>query len=195
DRFVATPRNTSRLEAVGNNRVVAIEDKQWTRPRLIDAQTGAVLSQGGMIYAGALGATADGNTVFVGQSAVSSASVIRYSLATGQFTEIGRSNHGTGASYPARSAVAVPDGSGIYYAGYLFDGHNLGVLRYPVAGPILAVSPDGRLALSSSHVYDVATGNHFSLPVTASAVAISPNGAKAFLWTGSGIIPLDLTAF
>lgn len=95
-----------------------------------------------------------------------------------------------------RSITALPDGSGVYFAGALLEKSDLGVQRYPVDEPIIAVSPDSRLTLSSSKVYAVATGSHLgALPVTTSALAIAPDSSTAFLFTGSAIVSVDLTAF
>lgn len=200
-RFVASPRTTYGIEAVGNGRVVTIDDDQWTTPTLADAATGQVLSQRSWaVYEGALSATADGATIFVGESSLSGSDVIRYSLATGQLVQVDKSNYngGYGFPYPPRSTVALPDGSGVYYAGYLLDGNHLGTLRYPLSGPILAVTPDGRLALSADAVYAVATGALLgTLPATATdrTLAISPNGSKAFIGSGGSITAVDLTAY
>jgi hypothetical protein len=92
--------------------------------------------------------------------------------------------------------TALPDGSGVYYAGYLLDGNDLSVLRYSSAETILAVTADGRRALSSSSVYDVATGERLgALPATTSALAISPDGAKVYLAAAGAIISVDLGGF
>jgi hypothetical protein len=201
ESFVTSPRNTYRIEAVSGGRVVTIDDDQWTTPTLADAVTGQVLAQRSWaVYQGALSATADGATVFVGESSLSGSNVIRYSVATGQLVKIDESDYdgGYGFPYPQRSTVALPDGSGVYYAGYLLDGNDLSILRYPLAGPILAVTPDGRLALSASAVYSVATGtSRGPLPVAAAgrALAISPDGRKAFIGAGGSIAAVDLTAY
>jgi hypothetical protein len=97
--------------------------------------------------------------------------------------------------FPPPVIAALPDGSGVYFGGALFDANNLGVQRYAVNETILAVSPDGRRALSSTTVYDVATGRRLFRPsATASALAISPDSQTAFLFTGSAILPVDLSA-
>lgn len=92
--------------------------------------------------------------------------------------------------------MALPGGSGVYYAGVLLDGNDLGVERYDVNEPIVAVSPDGKRALSATGIYDVATGLRLgALPVTAAALAITPDSRKAFVFTGRTLIAVDLAAF
>jgi cysteine-rich repeat protein/YVTN family beta-propeller protein len=194
ERYVVTPRVTYQVAAVSNGRVVTIDEDQWTIPSLLDATTGAVLSEGSMAYDSALSATADGTTVFVGEADSTGGNATRYSVVTGALVATGHTPHGF--YFPARSIAALPDGTGVYYAGVLLDGNDLGVQRYTVNEKIVAVSPDGRRALSSTGVYDVATGRRLgALPVTASAPAISPDSKKAFLFTGSAILSVDLSAF
>lgn len=190
--FVAAPRDTYRLAAVGNGRVVTINNDQWTTPSLLDAATGAVLSEVDLVYEGAVSATRDGATVFIGESSLSSSRATRYSVSTGQFVATGHN----GAFYFApRSITALPDGSGAYYAGYLLDGSDLSVERYETPEAIVAVTGDGRLALSLRHVFDVATGAiRGVLPAATSALAVDPAGTNAYAFTGSAIVTVDLSA-
>lgn len=194
DGMVVAPRDTYRIASVGGGRVVTLDFDQWNTPSLLDARTGAVLSEGGLFYEGALAATPDGAAVFVGESGTSGGRVTRYSVTTDQLVVTGDS--GRAFYCPPRSTTVLPDGSGVYYDGYLLDGNNPTVQRYEIGEPILAVSPDGRVALSSSKVYEVATGRRLgALPVTTSALAISPDGTKAFLFAGGVIRSVDLSAF
>jgi cysteine-rich repeat protein len=193
DRYVVAPRVTYQIAAVSGGRVVTIDWYQGTIPSLLDATTGAVLSQGGWAWFGALSATADGASVFVGDGG-SGGIVTRYSVATNAMVATGRTPDDF--YFPPRSIAALPDGSGVYYAGVLLDGNDLGVQHYAVNQPIIAVSPDGRRALSGTSVYDVATGRPLGvLPATTSALAISPDSRKAFLFTGKAIISADLSAY
>jgi DNA-binding beta-propeller fold protein YncE len=194
DRCLVTPTITYEVVAASNGRVVTIDWYQGTKPSLHDATTGAVLSQGDWAEMGALSATADGTTLFVG-NVDEGGTVTRYSLATDTMVMTGESSHDD-LYFPPRVIAALPDGGGVYFAGTLFDGNDLGVARYAVNEPIVAVSPDGRRALSATSVYDVATGRRLgALPMTASVLAISPDSREAFLFTGSAIVSVNLTAF
>ncbi|HEY6178029.1 MAG TPA: DUF4215 domain-containing protein [Kofleriaceae bacterium] len=194
DRFVHTSIFPARLAAAGAGRLVMLGRAQFNRATLTDAVTGQVMSQGDLVPGGSVATTADGGTVFVGQSNTSSGTMYRYSLATGSVVETNRST--AVLAGPQLPVVPVPDGSGVFYTGHLLNGHDLSVVPYSFDGPILAVSPDGRRALSARSVYDVATGTRLgALPVVATAVAISPDGAKAFLSSGGTLRAMDLTAF
>jgi hypothetical protein len=162
DRYVVAPRITYEIVAVSRDRVVTIDQYQGTKPSLIDATTGAVLSEGDWHYFGALSTTADGTSLFIGDMD-SAGTVTRYSVATDALVATGQASH-EDFYFPPRVIAALPDGSGVYYAGALLDGNNLVVERNAVNEPIVAVSPDGRLALSATTVYDVATGGPCWLP-------------------------------
>jgi len=193
DGFGVAPRDTYRLAAVSNDRVVTINNDQWNTPSLLDARTGAVLSEASWVYQAAITTTADRATVFVGESGTSGGHVTRYSVATDQLVA---TRTGGGFYFPARSITAVSDGSAVYYDGYLVEATDLSTERYEIMESILAVSSDRRLALSSTHVFDVATGVVLgTLPAMTSALAINPAGTKAFVFAGNAIIAVDLTAF
>ncbi len=197
DRYVVSPRDSFRLAALGADRVVTNDDDQWTIASLTDTATGAVLAQAGS-YEGALSTTADRTALFLGDSGLSGSTIHRLSTTGDQLVEVSRSNFDDyyGFPYPSRIATALPDGSGVYYAGYLLDGHDLTVLRYPIAEQILAVTPDGRRALSATSVYDVATGARLgALPATATTLAVSPDGSTAFLAAAGSITAADLSGF
>ena len=194
DGFVRTERFASRLASVGGGRLVILDRAQFNTPMLADAITGAVVSRAGLVAGGVVAATADGGTVFIGESDVFPGTMIRYSLATGRLVETNSSTALLeGIEIPV---VAVPDGSGVFYTGHFLNGHDLSLALFTFDGPILAVSLDGRRALSAGSVYDVATGTRLgALPATASAVAISPDGTKAFLSSDGALRSVDLTAF
>jgi hypothetical protein len=152
---------------------------------LIDARSGAVLSQTGTVAGGEVAATADGSAVFIGESNVSPGTMHRYSLATGHLVETQSLFGVEGIQDPV---VVVPDGSRVFYAGHALDGHDLMLAPFAFDGPILAVSPDGRRAVSAHSVYDVATGRHLGeLPLTASAAAFSRDGATVVLSGGGAL--------
>jgi cysteine-rich repeat protein len=179
ERFVPTTRFPARLAWVGNDRLMTIDQGF---PTLLDARTGAIVSQVDQVIGGnAMGVTADGSSVFVGQSGPNYGDLFRYSLATGALVAADRSHYMIFGFFDAeRSVTVVPDGSGVYYARHFLDGHDLSVVPYAADGPILAVSPDSRLALSANSVYDVASGAQLgALPAAALALAISPDGTTA----------------
>jgi cysteine-rich repeat protein len=195
DRIVRMPRVTTQLAAVGNGSVVTIdEDDDFTTAVLSDASSGATLSEASQMYSPVVGRSADRATVFVGETSLTSANVTRFSVATGTLVTVARSPMSFYA--PPHSVLAVPDASAIYYAGGLLDGNDLHTMRYSVTDPILAVTPDGRLALSSRNVYLVATGApRGSLRTTALALAVSPDSKTAYAFDGLTIHAVNLTAF
>ncbi|HWO17426.1 MAG TPA: hypothetical protein VNO30_01580 [Kofleriaceae bacterium] len=184
--LVQSPTLAARLVAVADDRLVTIDDRLSANPMLVDADTGETLSQAyGGTSGSALSATADGKTVFVGASSWF-AQAIRFSVDGDEIVRVGDSEE-VEVTTP-RSIIALPDGSGVYYAGRLLDGNDLNHARYSLPEPILAVTPDGRLALSDQSIYDTGTGTYLrSLPARAEALAISPDGALVFLAANGGI--------
>jgi len=84
----------------------------------------------------------------------------------------------------------------VYSAGYLLDGHDLSILQYPMADPILNVTPDGTRAISATKVYATANGAlRGTLPTSGSVQAVSPDGHTLFVVAGSGIVRVDLSGF
>ncbi len=198
DRFVVMPRDTYEVEALAGGRVATVDEDQWTTVSIVDGQTGTVLAQGAFDFQPALSATADGNTLFVGESSLSGSNIKRFDVSGGVMTQVDISDYdsGYGFPYPARQARALPDGSGVYYAGYLLDGHDLSILQYPMADPILNVTPDGTRAISATKVYATANGAlRGTLPTSGSVQAVSPDGHTLFVVAGSGIVRVDLSGF
>jgi hypothetical protein len=140
----------------------------------------------------ALSATTDGNTVFISGSGSDSA-VSRLSVATGQFVGTSVSVEYSGV---ARSVVATPDGTGVYFAGKFFDGNNLSTVRYALTDQIRTVTPNGLLATSANSVYRVSDGAMRGTLTTGGAVqAASADSSKLFVATGTAIVVNDLSAF
>jgi len=103
---------------------------------------------------------------------------------------------GYGFPYPSRYAKALPDGSGVFYAGYLLDGSDLSILQYPLNATIRSVTPNGALAISQTTVYHAATGVVAGpLPTSGAVQAVSPDGATLYVWTGMGLSTVDLTTY
>jgi hypothetical protein len=191
-RFLPTPRSCGDIAVVGNAKIVAADTDQWSTPDLIDAVSGNLLHEINGPYAVALSATTDGNTVFISGSGSASA-VSRLSVATGQFVGTSVSVEYSGV---ARSVVATPDGTGVYFAGKFFDGNNLSTVRYALTDQIRTVTPNGLLATSANSVYRVSDGAMRGTLTTGGAVqAASADSSKLFVATGTAIVVNDLSAF
>lgn len=198
DRFIPTPRAPYDVEVLAGSRLAAIDEDQWTTVTILDAPTGAVTASRSGFYEGALAATGDGTGLFVGEAFLSGSNIERFDVSAGTFVPVTGStyNGGYGFPYPARSVVALADGSAAYYAGFLLDGGDLGILRYAQADAIRAVTPDGTLATSSTKVYRVADGSQLgALPTSGSVQAVRSDGKVLYVVGGPGIAAVDLTVF
>jgi DNA-binding beta-propeller fold protein YncE len=192
-RYIPTPRLSYEVEVLGNSRLAVIDMRQWTTPTLLDVATGNVLHSVGLISAGALAATSDGDTVFVGETNSSSEQIIRYSVGSGSFVEVTRSLE---TSAGTRRVVVTPDGTGVYYAGMFLDGTNLTVAKYAQPDEIVSITPNGLLAASASNVYRVSDGMlRGALPVSGAVQAASPNSTTLYVLSGPAISAVDLTTY
>jgi hypothetical protein len=197
-KFIPSPQDSYDIALLANNRIATNNEYQWTSPAIVDVASGAVLDTVPGAFEpseGALFATANGNTLFIGESHSTMSNIVRYDVSGGKFTKVTSSETPTGYGYrsPARSVVGTPDGTSIYYAGYCLDGTNLLVQRYPLADQIISVTPSGALAISSTKVYRVADGTALAtLPSTCSVQAVSPDSSTLYCAKSDGIVTFSL---
>lgn len=188
-RFIYTPGDNYQLAVLGNGRIASITFDQWTTASIIEIGTGAVDSSWPQIWEGALSATADGNTLFVGGSDTPD-KLARFDVSTGKM--MGYSG-GNAIASPSRGVLATPDGTSVYYGGYCLNGTSLTEVRYPQTDRIISITPNGALAVSSTTVYRVSDGVVLStLPIGCSVQAISADSGTLYCYTGSTINPVTL---
>ena len=196
--FVQVPIDSFDVEALGNAQVAAI-DLQGDSPTLVDATTGAVTDSAQLLLTGgALAATADGKSLFLGESGTTSGNVFRYDVSSGMLVQTARSNPSnlTGFPTPARSVQCAADGSFVFYGGYSVEGTGLATLNYTQADTILTVTPDDRLAISETKVYRASDGKLLgSLAVTGTSQAASADSKKLYIVTGGTLHTIDLTQY
>ncbi len=94
-KFIYTSADNYQLAALGNGRIASISFDQWTTASIIEISTGVVDSSWQDIWEGALCATADGNTLFVGGSDTPD-KLTRVDVSTGKMTRC--SSHSDGSS-------------------------------------------------------------------------------------------------
>ena len=197
-RFIPSPQDSYDIAPLGNSRIATINEDQWTYPAIVDLASGAVLDT---LYApmdpfeGALFATADGNSLFVGESGSTACNITRYDVSGGKLKSVTSSYPGGAQGFPspARSVVGTPDGTSIYYAGYCLDGTNLLAKRYAQTDQIISVAPSGALAVSSTKVYRVADGTALAtLPSSCPVQAIGPDSSTLHCASASGIVTFSL---
>jgi DNA-binding beta-propeller fold protein YncE len=193
-RLIPAPREFGDVVPLGDTRIAGLDSDQWNTPTLMQVATGTVTDHKRVAtYFGAIAATSDGSTLFVGDSGSTGNVLTRYAVADGKLTIATKSATYGGAT---RSVVATRDGTGVYWAGQFFDGTNLAVVRYLQPDPILVVTPDGKLAMSATKVYRVADGTpRGDLTLTGTIQAVSGDGTKLYVVNGGTIGVVDLTAY
>ena len=91
------------------------------------------------------------------------------------------------------SAIGTPDGTSVFYDGLCLNGNNLLEQRYVQTDPILSVSPNGALGVSSTKVYRVADGTALApLPSACPVQAVSPDSGALYCSGSSGISTFSL---
>ena len=195
DRFVQTPRLPYEIEPAGAGRVIVASRYNSSVPTLVLVATGQAAPTTHLVNAAALGVTADGTTLFAGETGSSGCDVFKFTIGSSNLALITRTTN-LPFNGPPRRIVPHPTGSSVYFATSSLDGTNLSTTRYATPEPILSVSPDGRVALSASSVIDVATGTTLGpLPVSSTVQAVNANSHTAYLWTASAIMPVSLDAY
>jgi hypothetical protein len=188
-KFIYTPADNYQVAVLSNGRIASIGFDQWTTAVILEISTGMVDSSWQDIWEGALSATADGNTLFVGGSDTPD-KVTRYDVSTGTMTGY---SAGNAIASPSRGVLATPDGTSVYYGGYCLNGTSLTEVRYPQTDRIISVTPNSALAVSSTTVYRVADGTVvLTLPTACSVQAVSADSSTLYCYAGSTITPVTL---
>jgi glucose/arabinose dehydrogenase len=190
DEFLPTTTEPSALETISHGRLVTSERSEGLR--ILDPATGAVLSSD-LRADREIGTSADGNTLFSCQPGTPWGSVAIYDVSAGMLSLV-RKLQGPIRVFlgTERWCVALPDGSGVFYAGELLRTSDLQTI-YTVPSDVVLVTPDGRLATTQSSVLAVADGAVLGpLPTSSSVQAVSADSATLYLATESGIVTVDL---
>ncbi len=189
-RFITTPRVTNDIAPLSGDRIATIDQDQWTAPTLIDLATGKTLDyRSSTNYGGALAATADGNTLFVNDTAGSSTTISRYDVSAGKLSQVAHSENNGGGP----GIAVTPDGTSVYTWARCLDGTNLTNVRYGQYDRIYSVAPNGKLAIASSRVYRVADGAALAtLPIDCFVQAVSPDSSTLYCAGSSGIATFPL---
>jgi WD40 repeat protein len=188
-RFIYTPADNYQLALLSNGRIASINFDQWTTARILEVSTGIIDSSWQQIWEGALSATADGNTLFVGGTDTPD-KLVRYDVSTGKMTGY---SGGNAIASPSRGVLATPDGTSVYYGGYCLNGTGLTEVRYPQTDKIISITPNSALAVSSTTVYRVSDGTVVAtLPTACSVQAISVDSRTLYCYAGSIINQVTL---
>jgi len=188
-KFIYTPADNYQLAVLSNGRIASIGFDQWTTASILEVSTGIVDSSWQQIWQGALSATADGNTLFVGGSDTPD-KIVRWDVSTGKMTGYSAGND---IPSPSRAVLATPDGTNVYYGGYCLNGTSLTEVRYPQTDKIISITPSSALAVSSTTIYRVSDGTAVAtLPTACSVQAISADSSTLYCYAVSTINPVTL---
>jgi DNA-binding beta-propeller fold protein YncE len=185
-QYITTPRLDYDIAPLGSTRIATIDADQWTSPTLIDVSTGKVLdSVHWGAYTGSVAATADGNTLFVGDML---GPLTRYDVSDGKFREVASTADDTGGG----NLIATPDGSSVFCDSGCFDGTTL-AFRYHPTDKVRSITPNSALAITANSVFHVSDGTKaLSLSTGCSTQALDSTGETLYCAQAGGIVTVDL---
>jgi DNA-binding beta-propeller fold protein YncE len=195
DKFIQTPRLPFQVEPAGAGRVITADNSYDSAPTLFDVATMQAAPTTHLVDFAAISVTPDGTMLFAATMMSSSPEIFRFTIGSSNLALITRVSTNQQVGGPLRVIVPHPAGTTVFLGLGALDGSTFAV-RYSTATRVLSMSPDGRVALSATNVYNVATGADLgALPLNAPVHAIDANSQKAYLWTSSTIMPVSLSAF
>jgi hypothetical protein len=196
-RFIPTRYVDFDVAPLGVDRIAVMDAWEWTTPSLIDVATGTVLdSKYEGRYEGQLAATSDGKALFVADNpGITSPVIVRYDVSAGTLQQVSKSSSSLQAGASARTLLATPDGTSVFYAGQCLNGTDLTQIRYPQPDRILSVAPNSLLAASSSRVYRVSDGTPLAtVPGPCPVQAFSRDSGTLYCTDAGFLTSLDVRA-
>lgn len=180
--------NPYRIALAGDTLVYTSQD-QWCDLKLVDVANGGFMAAFGSLYAPDLVATADGQSLFVGESG---GSLHRYTLEGSTLTAVDSSTAGG-----TRLVVLSGDERFVFYGGRKYQSANLKNVLGTFADTIQAANHDGSVAVGTRAIYDAeAFAILEPLAVTSTVVALSHDDRTLYLYelTSSRIHVIDIGA-
>ncbi len=202
DGLVPWRRSTYEIEALSGDRV-AVADARHA-PVVLDSETGELLSPSELSgpeappWNATLSASATGDRLFIGESYVlPNARVEVHDVAGGALNPISNiSFEIPGPAAHERWSLMLPDGLAVFHSRFLLSTANLNVKRYGIPSEVYAVSPDGRVATTSSSVLRVSDGATLgTLPLSSFVQAISPDSKLLYAAFSADIDVINLEAY
>lgn len=191
DRFVQTPRRPYQIEPAGAGRVIVSDRDYDSAPTLVDLATGNAAQTTTLI---AIAVTPDGQTLYVGETG-GGGDMYKFTIIPNNLALISEIETNPHPGF-VRRLLLHPSTSRLWFARKAISMTNFSTVYYTTPDPILNVSPDGRVALSATTVYDAATGTNLGLlPANAPVQAIDADSQKAYVLAPLGILPVDLTTY
>jgi DNA-binding beta-propeller fold protein YncE len=173
--------NPYRLVCAAGGTVVFTSMDQWNDLKLIDATTGTRLAFTGSIYEPELVTSPDGTHVYMGESGLSTVTLVRYDVSGKTITEA--DNSGDAGSYGGRHLAITRDGKYLFFADKKILATNLKSVLGTFSEPIVTATTDGALATGVANIHD---GNTFSvigpLPVKTEIQALATDDSVVYLY-------------
>ncbi len=172
---IRVPGNPFRVTLAGD-RLVYAEQDQTSDMAYVDTVNETVVASLGTVFQPDVELDPSGRYLYAGESAGPAAYLRRFDLDSGDFVAAGV----TTASYAYPSRRLFYHSGALFYAEHKFDAETLAELG-DFGADIVALSPDGRFALSRRHIYDADTfGELGVLPTDSNLVAVDAASATVY---------------
>lgn len=195
ERFVHTPRLPYEVEAAGAGRVIVADRYDDAAPTLFDVASTMSSPVTTRITYAALAVAEDGQTVYAGDTSTSGSDLFRFTVTSSNLALTNKTT--TQPFFTSRRRIVIaPGGSRLFFGENAIASATFAA-QYTTPGPVIAVSPDGRLALTRTRVIDVATGTDLGAlnPNTASEIVVSADSQTAFLFVPGAIQRVALSNY
>jgi hypothetical protein len=154
---------------------------QWNDVTLVNALTGGTLNVTGSIYEPDLAASPDGTRVYAGESGISTETLYRFDLVSGQLTQTDTSAGLPG--FTSATTLASKNGLYVFYSGMKFLANNLKSVLGTFSEAIYAINSDGSLAIGANHMFNGTTfAATRTTPISTSTMAVSPDDKTLYLY-------------
>lgn len=191
-----TPMRPDHLVVPRTERVLTVQSRNppnWSpsdrAPILMNMATGAWPASTATYTDAMLALAGDGSTVYLAESGTSGSCLHVISTAGDQISAVSVAGC---RSYPWRGVATIPFSTDVF-AGDARRSIVSDYTHYFLSETIHTVTPDGLLAISSTAIYNPATGQRLAnLPVSSSALALSPNGRTLYLGLSGSIRAVSL---
>ncbi len=173
--------NPYKVACTAGDTLVFTSMDQWNDVTLVNALTGATMSVTGSIYEPDLVASPDGNSVYAGESGISTETLYRFDLVSGALTQTDTSAGLPG--FTSSTTLMSKNGLYVFYSGMKFLAKNLKSVLGTFSEAIYAINSDGSLAIGANHVFN---GTTFAVtrttPISTSTMAVSPDDKTLYLY-------------
>ncbi|MGV3531824.1 MAG: Ig-like domain-containing protein, partial [Chthoniobacteraceae bacterium] len=186
-----TTEDVYRIAAGAQGRLLIESQDQWITLGIFDTVAGKMLQTRSQVRQGGGDFDPTGRYYYHGDSNNSDASIHKYDVIGDAFNELTKTRVESFSYYGSRTVVVSEDGERIFWNGAYLD--KALAIQWLIGEEIFSTSADGKLAFSSTKIYDVdARQPLLSMPVTTKVSAYNSTSEKLVVQVGDQVKFFDL---